>query len=87
MTSPNAASSAQTARPKPITVARKPSYITVTTDGDFFEVFKKVQAHYDNCFMLESLGEESYISRYSLIGFDPEKVLWAEGTTLFITQG
>lgn len=36
--------------------------------------------------MLESLGEESYISRYSIIGFDPEKLLYANGNTLNIQE-
>jgi anthranilate synthase component 1 len=49
-------------------------------------MFKKVEKQFANCFMLESLGEESYISRHSIIGFDPEKLLWAEGNTLFIQE-
>ena len=73
-----------TNKPTPIQVPRKPQYITVTSECDFFEVFKKVAAAYDNCFMLESLGEDSHISRHSLIGFDPQQVISASGNTLTI---
>ncbi|HCH24609.1 MAG TPA: anthranilate synthase component I [Oceanospirillaceae bacterium] len=75
-----------TNKPTPIQVPRKPQYITVTSECDFFEVFKKVAADYDNCFMLESLGEDSHISRHSLIGFDPQQVISASGNTLTIAD-
>lgn len=71
-------------KPERIALPRKPHYVTLTADCDFFGLFKKIEKRFDNCFMLESLGEESYISRHSIIGFDPEKVLWAQGKTLFI---
>lgn len=71
-------------KPERIALPRKPHYVTLTADCDFFALFKKIEKRFDNCFMLESLGEESYISRHSIIGFDPEKVLWAQGKTLFI---
>ena len=70
--------------PEPIQLPRKPRYVTLTADCDFFELFKKIEKRFATCFMLESLGEESYISRYSIIGFDPEKILYANGNTLFI---
>lgn len=72
--------------PKPIQLPRKPHYVTLTADCDFFELFKKIEKRFDTCFMLESLGEESYVSRYSLIGFDPEKILYANGNTLSIEE-
>lgn len=71
-------------KPERIALPRKPHYVTLTADCDFFALFKKIEKRFDNCFMLESLGEESFISRHSIIGFDPEKVLWAQGNTLFI---
>lgn len=71
-------------RPAPLALPRKPRYVTLDGVGDFFELFKKIEKRYDTCFMLESLGEESYISRHSIIGFDPEKVIWAEKNKLFI---
>ncbi|MDP6969454.1 MAG: anthranilate synthase component I family protein [Gammaproteobacteria bacterium] len=71
-------------KPSPIKVPRKPQYVTVTSKGDFFALFKKVAAAYDNCFMLESLGEDSHISRHSLIGFDPQQTIFARGQELTI---
>jgi len=72
--------------PKPdlIDLPRKPHYVTLTADCDFFALFKKIEKQYETCFMLESLGEESFISRHSIIGFDPEKIIWAQEQTLFI---
>ncbi|RDL43302.1 anthranilate synthase component I family protein [Marinomonas piezotolerans] len=73
-------------KPPRIELPRKPKYVTISSDCDFFGMFKKVEKQFENCFMLESLGEESYISRHSIIGFDPEKMLWAEGKQLFIQE-
>ena len=64
-------------KPARITLPRKPHYVTLAADIDFFGLFKKIEKSFDNCFMLESLGEESFISRHSIIGFDPEQILWA----------
>lgn len=73
-------------RPNRIDLPRKPHYVTVSSSCDFFELFKKIDKRFETCFMLESLGEESYISRYSIIGFDPEKLLYANGNTLNIQE-
>ena len=75
-----------TDKPKAIELPRKPRYVNLTADCDFFGLFKKIEKRFDTCFMLESLGEESHISRYSIIGFDPEKILRANGRTLTITD-
>lgn len=72
--------------PSPIHLPRKPQYVTLTANCDFFALFKKIEKRFDTCFMLESLGEESHISRHSIIGFDPEKTIWAEGKALFISD-
>ncbi|RVU31370.1 anthranilate synthase component I family protein [Neptunomonas marina] len=74
------------AKPERIDLARKPHYVTMSADCDFFALFKKIEKRFSTCFMLESLGEESYISRHSIIGFDPEKTLWAQGKTLYIAD-
>ncbi|WP_108124118.1 anthranilate synthase component I family protein [Saccharospirillum mangrovi] len=71
-------------RPQPFELPRKPQYIKLAADCDFFELFKKIEKRFDTCFMLESLGEDSHISRYSIIGFDPEHILYANGRTLSI---
>ncbi|MBN3561843.1 anthranilate synthase component I family protein [Aliamphritea spongicola] len=73
-------------KPDPINLPRKPQYVPMGAGFDFFELFKKLDKQFDICFMLESLGEESYISRHSIIGFDPEKIIWAEGKSLFIQE-
>ncbi|GAB3487982.1 anthranilate synthase component I family protein [Marinomonas epiphytica] len=73
-------------KPVRIELPRKPKYITISSDCDFFELFKKIEKQFDQCFMLESLGEESFISRHSIIGFDPEKLIWAEGKKLYIQE-
>ena len=47
---------------------------------------KKVEKQYDRCFLLESLGEDSHMARHSLIGFDPEKLIYANENTLYIEE-
>ena len=71
-------------KPAKIELPRKPQYVKMAADIDFFQLFKKIEKRFDNCVMLESLGEESYISRHSIIGFDPEKILWADEGYLHI---
>ena len=73
-------------KPDRIELPRKPRYVTLAADVDFFGLFKKIEKRFDNCFILESLGEESFISRYSIIGFDPEQVLYATEGALHIQQ-
>lgn len=76
--------SSSRAQPRKIELPRKPSYVTLAAECDFFLLFKKIEKRFDNCFMLESLGEESHMSRYSIIGFDPEQLLYAKGGALHI---
>ena len=71
-------------KPAKIELPRKPQYVKMAADIDFFQLFKKIEKRFDNCVMLESLGEESYISRHSIIGFDPEQILWADEGFLHI---
>lgn len=72
--------------PKPIELPRKPHYITLAAGYDFFKLFKKIERRYENCFYLESLGEDSHIARHSIIGFDPEQLLYANGNVLTIEE-
>lgn len=73
-------------KPEPIKLPRKPKYITIKEDCDFFALFKKIEKRSRNCFYLESLGEDSHIARHSIIGFDPEMELFAQGKQLTIQQ-
>lgn len=72
--------------PPRLRLPRKPHYITISADCDFFKLFKKIEKRYDNCFYLESLGEDSHMARHSIIGFDPEQLLYANGNTLTIEE-
>lgn len=71
-------------QPEKIQLPRKPHYITLSSGCDFFELFKKIEKRFSTCFMLESLGEDSFMARHSIIGFDPEQTLWANGNELTI---
>lgn len=53
----------------------KPEYVKLGITEDFFSLFCKIEPEYENCFILESLGEQSYDSRYSVIGFDPAYII------------
>jgi anthranilate synthase component 1 len=72
--------------PPKIDLFRKPTYQTIATDCDLLDLFRKIEKRFETCFILESLGEESYISRYSIIGFDPEKIIYADGECLTIEE-
>jgi anthranilate synthase component 1 len=50
----------------------KPVYAAFATELDFFELFGRIEQSFETCFLLESMGEQSYDSRYSVIGFAPE---------------
>lgn len=72
---------------QPIQLPGKPIYRKLTEDFDFFQLFRRIEKQYDNCFLLESLGEESYVSRNHIIGFDPAKTVFApDYKTLCITD-
>lgn len=63
----------------------KPTYISFAEDIDFFDLFKKINSSFDTCFLLESLGSESSLSRYSIIGFDPKHIIRANETRCAIS--
>jgi len=67
-----------------IQIAGKPTYVKFAEDGDFFELFQKIEQRFDTCFIFESLGEEGKFSRYSILGFDPVHLISARGKELFI---
>jgi anthranilate synthase component 1 len=67
-----------------IKIGQKPTYIKFAEDVDFFELFKKIESEYDSCYLLESLGEEGKVSRYSIIGFSPSHIIRAEDTSFYV---
>ena len=69
-----------------ITIPRKPTYINFANDIDFFELFRKLEKNFDNCYLFESLGEQSQNARYSVIGFGPEQVISARENVLYFDQ-
>ena len=77
----------QHSQPAAIDIPSKPQRIKLTQDIDFFTLFKRIEAAFDTCYLLESLGEESHISRHHAIGFDPIMTIAAiDRNTLAITD-
>lgn len=66
-----------------IQLNKKPTYLKIDSDMDFFELFSKIEKNFETCFILESLGEQGHLSRYSIIGFDPSHLIRAKDKTLF----
>ncbi|MGP5210726.1 anthranilate synthase component I family protein [Psychrobacter alimentarius] len=74
-------------QPALIDIPSKPQRIKLTQDIDFFALFKRIEREFDTCYLLESLGEDSHISRHHAIGFDPIMTIAAiDRTTLAITD-
>ncbi|MCB1157885.1 MAG: anthranilate synthase component I family protein [Leptospiraceae bacterium] len=69
-----------------IQLPRKPVYKKIPISEEFCSLFRKLEQKYDNCFIFESLGEESYNSRYSILGFSPDKIFRARANTLYIND-
>lgn len=67
-----------------IRISKKPQYIKLSEDVDFYQLFQKIEAQFNNCFIFESLGEEGKFARYSIIGFDPSYITRARGNILNI---
>ncbi|BFM03955.1 anthranilate synthase component I [Psychrobacter alimentarius] len=79
--------SSTTTQPTFIDIPSKPQRIKLTQDIDFFALFKRIEREFDTCYLLESLGEDSHISRHHAIGFDPIMTIAAiDRTTLAITD-
>lgn len=69
-----------------IQLSQKPTYKKFAENVDFFALFEKLEAHFDTCFLFESLGVEGRLSRFSIIGFDPKHIIRARENTLFIDE-
>src|SRR5216683_992218 len=69
-----------------IQLSKKPTYIKVAEDVDFYELFQKIEQAFDNCFIFESLGENGNFSRYSIIGFAPQYIISARENILCINN-
>lgn len=61
-----------------------PQYLKFTQETDPFTLFSILEQESDTCFMLESLGEYSNQSRYTIIGFAPDYVIRASADALYI---
>jgi len=55
----------------------KPQYRNVEIEIDFFELFQRIEPQFENCFLLESLGEDGDRARTHVIGFDPDTLVYA----------
>ncbi|MBE0406383.1 anthranilate synthase component I family protein [Psychrobacter sp. AOP22-C1-22] len=74
-------------QPTTIDIPSKPQRIKLTQDIDFLALFKRIERAFDTCYLLESLGEDSHMSRHHAIGFDPVMTIAAiDRTTLAITD-
>src|SRR3989344_6783229 len=57
-----------------------------------FEAFKRLYSHFDNMFLLESLGEDlpaqagGKYNRFSYVGFDPSLLLTATNKDLIVNN-
>ena len=65
-------------KPKKIIIQGKPKYVKIGDEYDFFQLFMKIEQNFKNCFLFESLGEESNISRYHIVGFNPKYLVYSE---------
>ena len=65
-------------KPKKIIIQGKPKYVKIGDEYDFFQLFVKIEQNFKNCFLFESLGEESNISRYHIVGFNPKYIVYSE---------
>lgn len=58
----------------------KPTYLKISQDINFFELFKLIEKESEICYFIESLGRESQ-ERFSVIGFNPEKIFISRSVT------
>ncbi|MDG1465927.1 MAG: anthranilate synthase component I family protein [Alphaproteobacteria bacterium] len=73
-------------KPKKIIIQGKPKYVKIGDEYDFFQLFIKIEQNFNNCFLFESLGEESNISRYHIVGFNPKYLVYSEQKNQLIIE-
>jgi len=67
-----------------IFISQKPIYKKIAEDVELYHLFEQLEQESTNCFLFESLGEEGKFSRYSLLGFDPSRIISAHENELII---
>lgn len=68
---------------KKINLPKKPTYIPFKVDENIYNLFLQIEQENNNCFFLESLGEEGRMSRYSILGFNPDTIITEESYFAF----
>ncbi|MDE2589377.1 MAG: chorismate-binding protein, partial [Patescibacteria group bacterium] len=63
---------------KLIHVSQKPTYIPSRDKEDIYRLFLLAEQEFSSCFFFESLGEQGMLSRYSILGFDPQHTVSAQ---------
>lgn len=66
-----------------VQIPKKPTYVTLAHDLDFYQLFKKIEKKFDYCYLFESLGEPQRTSRYAVMGFGPRHIIRAKGDSLY----
>ena len=69
-----------------IILPRKPNIIRLNESVNFFDLFKKIEKQFKTCFILESMDLDGNDSRYSILGFDPEKNISCDSDHLIINN-
>lgn len=71
---------------KKIELNKKPIYVPAEEhkNADIYDIFLQIEQACENCFFLESLGEQAHLSRYSIVGFNPTGVVSSNGTQVML---
>ncbi len=64
----------------------KPKYKKLELNIDYINLAEKMDRNFDNFFILESLGELSYESRYVVMGFEPDSIIYSQKKTSLIVD-
>ncbi len=72
--------------PEKIVIKGKPKYIKLGDEYNFFNLFQKIEKNFNNCFLFESLGEESNVSRYHIIGYNPKLLVYSKNRKELIIE-